>query len=526
MRTFVLGDINTNKQIFEKQVKAKTEKLVKFFGEEYRESIEKKIEKTLFIVTERKDFRHSQHVLHEIVWKFLHSNSYDFIEYLPLDLEQKYYLYNDEYILKTIDNFLEDENLSVKNNIEFRAVTMAFINKHGEGYGIYGVDAYFADKYFNDPAYIDRLEENVKKIGISTIKEALLNSKTYWSKHFKKRYKEVKDGFYENYFSALKLRFNDDEILCAKELEKQFGERSKGVILDDFGFMFNANIPQVYLKFFSMNKEFMHDCDEYMFAKMFELLTGEKKSFEEYLKDEDLKAKIEKINQNLGKKFAKRKENSKTTDNLPTLRKFFEDEHLDEIDGYFKNLDDYIKYRSNAAAYFYPGKTKNNEINHSIVLSKNYKKAITHEMLHSAFQSQDNNAVSGIANENVYNEALNEVLTEYFACLIDDNFSRNFHSTHFCIYSSAFPLLKNFLKNNLDVLKRCYASNSLEELANLIGKENLDNLCECLTNLLYTSQINDYCAAQIKYEMRKKEKIPAIEDLKNLMNEIEENLSV
>ena len=90
----------------------------------------------------------------------------------------------------------------------------------------------------------------------------------------------------------------------------------------------------------------MHDCDEYMFAKMFELLTGEKKSFEEYLKDEDLKAKIEKINQNLGKKFAKRKENSKTTDNLPTLRKFFEDEHLDEIDGYFKNLDDYIKYRS------------------------------------------------------------------------------------------------------------------------------------------------------------------------------------
>ena len=87
-------------------------------------------------------------------------------------------------------------------------------------------------------------------------------------------------------------------------------------------------------------------------------------------------------------------------------------------------------------------------------------------------------------------------------------------------------MLKDFLKDNLDVLKRCYANNSIEELEDLIGKENLNKLCEKLDALLYTEPTNGYTATQVKKALRKKEKIPAIEDLKNLMNEIKENLSV
>ncbi len=523
MRTFVLGDINKNKQAFESRVKARVEKLVKFFGEEYRTSIEKKIDKTLFVVTDRK-YLSSQQDMASLIKIFLSSGMGDFIEYLPINDAEKTSLYNDRYALKIIKDLIEEENLSVKNNIEFRAMIIAHVQNYGRRYGIPMLFPEWIKENFNNPDYIKQLEGYVKRIRIDAIKHTLKSSLTLWNKETKKSYEVSKNQFYETYFSALKLKLNDNEILCAKELEKHFGKRIREIVLNDGCFMNNANIAQVYLDFLRIDRNFMHDCDEQMFAKMFELLTGEKKEFEEYLKDETLMSKIDKINQSLGKKLSKRKQNSKTNENLQTVRKHFEEEHIVDMDQRLDELENFIEFKINCGAYFSPSKKSNGEIHHLIVLPKHSAMSITHEMTHSAFQSENDIDKTGVADFPHY-RALNEVLTEYFACLIED-FDYKYQSTHFNFYSAAFPLLKDFLKDNLDVLKRCYANNSIEELEDLIGKENLNKLCEKLDALLYTEPTNGYTATQVKKALRKKEKIPAIEDLKNLMNEIKENLSV
>ena len=524
MRTIVLGDINTNKQALEKQVKAKTEKLVKFFGEEYRTSIEKKIEKTLFVVTER-NYLSSQQDMAALIKIFLSSGMGNFIEYLPIDDAEKSNLYNDKYVLNIINNLLKEENFDVKNNIEFRAMMIADVRNHWILYGMRQKPDDWIKENFNNPDYIKQLEKCVKKIGIDAIKHTLKASLILWNKDTKKMYEASKKQFYESYFSALKLKLNDNEILCAKELEKQFGKRVREIVLNESCFMNNTNIAQVYLDFFRINQELMQDCDVEMFAKMFELLTGEKKEFEEYLKDEALMSKIDKINQNLGKKLSKRKQNSKTSENLQTVRKHFEEEHIVDMDQYLEELENFIEFKIGCEAYFSPSKKSNGEVHHLIALPKHSAISITHEMIHSAFQSENDRNMTGVANFPNY-RGLNEVLTEYFTCLIEDDSSYKFRSTHFNNYSAAFPLLKDFLKENLDVLKRCYANNSLKELEDLIGKENLDKLSEKLDALLYTEPTESFTATKVKTALRKKEKIPAIEDLKNLMNEIEENLSV
>lgn len=78
---------------------------------------------------------------------------------------------------------------------------------------------------------------------------------------------------------------------------------------------------------------------------------------------------------------------------------------------------------------------------------------------------------------------LNEVITDYFACKIyeqckKDSFEVGYAPYQSSAYSRCFGLLKNFIEENLELIKKCKMSTEPNSFQKAIGKENFKRLAD------------------------------------------------
>lgn len=114
-------------------------------------------------------------------------------------------------------------------------------------------------------------------------------------------------------------------------------------------------------------------------------------------------------------------------------------------------------------------------------------------------------------------EQLNEVINDYFSIKITEIF----HSENEVIgkggkfvssYSRAFPLLKDFIEENQDLLIKSRLTGNHLNFANFLGQENFNRLADCVTEFL---SFNDIERSHIYESIIDKTDIEKIAELKN-----------
>lgn len=118
-------------------------------------------------------------------------------------------------------------------------------------------------------------------------------------------------------------------------------------------------------------------------------------------------------------------------------------------------------------------------------------------------------------------ELLNEVINDYFSIKVadiylseNDKIGKNENMVGGTSYSRAFPLLKDFIEENQDLLVKSRLSGDHQSFARFLGQENFDRLADCITQFL---SFGDYERADIYGNIRSKagiNKIPELKDYK------------
>lgn len=98
----------------------------------------------------------------------------------------------------------------------------------------------------------------------------------------------------------------------------------------------------------------------------------------------------------------------------------------------------------------------------------------------------------------MYNNMLNEIITDYFAMQITKiatkrNLKIGLQQNNPSAYSYAFPFFENFIENNKKTIIDCFFDNSLDKLTASVGTKNFNNLAELAKKFLDLSYYITNC---------------------------------
>lgn len=114
-------------------------------------------------------------------------------------------------------------------------------------------------------------------------------------------------------------------------------------------------------------------------------------------------------------------------------------------------------------------------------------------------------------------ELLNEVINDYFSIQVTNIYNKKndkigLDGEFVSSYSFGFPLLKDFIEENKDVLVKSRLTQDHQYFARIIGQENFDKLADCVTEFL---SINELTRSDIYKSIKNKTGIKGIGELKN-----------
>ncbi len=477
MVVFEVGGRTLTEGSFRHVIEAEIEKLVEFFGEEYRAKIEEKIYNSNYVIADRKRIdsnSKSINVLH------------DFLKEIGADLAPDLLRNHDENsTLKFINKFKEWalSSPNVKDNVEYRAFWASYFeNLDTKDFDTYqGKYEHFLKMRakFNDPEFIENLQKRIDSIqSFQVLKEAFgawIDKRMY--------YEYYKLGQSSEYAAQLKWYLNSKQILCRQELARVFG---KNKLLDIIIENENEDISKTFIDYITKKPELRSSDDEFDYKRMFDELTGEHLSLQEY--ETKYEKQIAQISSTLHEKFEKmdnEKDSGLIRGTLSKLEEYLKNQGVKDVDDAINRFIIYMKKLDDAAAYHSSLETENGRINF-VALPEDFQFSLTHETLH-AISSDENSNKTGFDNHET-TTALNEVITEFLALKIDNRKAENLDSKLTCNYSAAFPLMEEFLNKNLDKIKTFYLNGDVESFKKFIGAENFEQLCQNLTELLNLSK--------------------------------------
>ena len=516
MVVFEIGGRSLTEGSFRHVIETEIEKLVEFFGEKYRAKIEEKIYNTNYVIADRKRIDSKEKALDTLN---------EFIKEIGADLAPDLLRNHDENSILNFINKIKEwaiSNPNVKDDVEYRAFWASYFEnldtKNFESYQ--GKYEHFCNMRakFNDPEFIENLQKRVNGIqSFQVLKKAFgawINKRFY--------YEYYKQGRATEYAAQLKWYLNSKQIACRQELSKVFGEER---LLDIYIEHENEDISKTFIDYLNKKPELRNKDDEFDYTIMFDKLTGEHLTLQEY--ETKYEKQIAQISSTLHEKFEKmdkEKDSKLVRGTLSKLQEYLESQGVKDVDDVINRFIIYMKKLDDAAAYHSSLETENGKISF-VALPEDFQFSLTHETLHAISGDEKSNK-TGFDNYET-TTALNEVITEFFALKIDSRKAENSDSKLTCSYSAAFPIMERFLNNNIDKIKTFYLNGDTESFKNFIGVENFEQLCKNLTELLNFSQKVPHLTLKVEQILRdpsscKNEKLlQAINNVAKIIQSIE-----
>ncbi len=388
----------------------------------------------------------------------------------------------------------------------------------------------------------EKHNKNNSKLALESNKEKVLNNLKIMIKLWDNKYESLEQDIINNREKSIKnlQKFEGNKINFHK-LRLQMVEKLFLKHLDKSGFKFNSNA-------FESKEEYLETIDDYLcnskirnpieirqFIKLFRSMGFEYgQIYEDYLKDDKLMAffwnnKIQRDYRKIDENLLKiRIENNLYFDNV--IKDIQKEGNVYGINEFASSLFSYLN-SGHIGGYVTTTFVNDNIITHCIVPQyfSLCTKVLVHEMCHiidinfnnekkgkyskCGFDILENstNENSCVYNvdkvvENNYNyknkvkkygkyELFNEVINDYFANKIaekmkKDNFEVGEGIDSLSRYSQAFPLIKEFIEENIDILKEYKLNTSINSFGNFIGKENFSDLATAINNF-FTLDFHD-----------------------------------
>ncbi len=480
MVVFEIGSRSLTEESFKHVVETEIEKLVKFFGEENRDKIEDTIYNTIYVIGDRKKIDSKEKIL-ESLQSFLCAADADFV----FDL-LKLRNYNEDNFFNFFNKFQEwaQSTPNIEENAEYRAFCASYFEKSDEKEIVtcQGKHEHFLEMRanFNKPEFIENLQKRVDDFQkFSIIIKAI--SKVW--EDVKQECELLKQNHVSEYNQQLKWYLGTKQTICRQELAHVFGEDRLGNISITHE---NDDISKTFINYITKNPDFISLDDKIEFDVMFKQITGEDLTLQEY--ETKYEKQIKQLRETLHSKFEKidkEKTSGLVKSTLLRLQEYLKEQGVKDVDKILDRFLIYMKKLDGSAAYYKTLKTENDNIDF-IALPRDFQFSLTHETLHSIAKVENSNQ-TGFDNCRA-TIALNEVLTEFLALKIDERKAENLNSKLTCCYSSAFPIMEEFLNKNLDKIKAFYLKGDIESFKKFIGEENFEQLCSSLTQLLNLSE--------------------------------------
>ncbi len=471
---YELGGDSVSAKRVDDLIKQTQEKLIKFFGEKYRNQIIQKISKTKYIFVRKCSLDYDEDV--ESKYK---DPVKSYVEARFGSFEKL----NNTYIQGTTitkDNFLSilhNAKDSFKVDDNFLNIILAF------NYWLY--------KQTPTKDLADKIVGDIQNYHLTYIFDMILHDYIAFS-----NFLNYKFHVYKKTQKALNLTEREEVVFDC--LEQVFGDN----------LTVNLRIAPVYLIYSGLkDKTKLTDEQKHTFENMFNELTGKTLNYNDYIEDESFMNKLSQLDSSIQQKMAEKHLNQAESDNfvrisLPMLKTLTSnytngDAVFEEIYNFVKNKFDWIGFQ---IRLFH-----NNGLCDSciILMDESDSHILSHETIHAISSKDDGSSIGFRTDDSNY--ALNEVITEMFALMADGYSLSTYEGAHLNYYTAAIPILKKFVFKHLKKIKEFYLSSDIQGFQNFIGLENYSDLCNIVSDILERAREKEYTATQIEVFIKKPE---------------------
>lgn len=473
---------------------------VKFYGEKYRDKITERLTNTTYIFSDcagnvdtyngiKLYFENKKIELTKSFYKELgvnlKSNNLSFIDFKNWQETLKNYkdiqslppvLFNFLASYLKLDNlYMEDQQqqlnkllLDKKSNLKLQKVLFKF-------------DELYKTKYKQN---FDYLESEMQRIS-KPYQEIFENSSK-----INEKYRELRINLIKNY---LKTNFDLD-----------IGENTDIVnvyenILSTRNFALISTESRTLISQLATKKNFC-------FKSVDDILNN--KEFKELLINKSLKKQLEELEDDRAKELLEYNLAYKKLEKILKESDIYPSGILSTLKDYILNADNIIAYVDHTFKYSTPNSpyavcvypsllsinnsTIVHELNHIVTcdILQNLPFSVYYKCgFYTGILDKDINLFIGSRGSSY----LNEVINDYIAVKINDMMEKDGISLGIkpnspSAYSKAFPLLKDFIEENLDAIIECYMSNDSEIASKRFGNEVLDTLGNITYQLLYNEK--------------------------------------
>ena len=357
----------------------------------------------------------------------------------------------------------------------------------------------------------------------------------------KERDEKIKQVYSElEYIDRLKENYSN-------QIVNLFDKNVAGYVID-FDSMAQFKKNELYQTFNDLmaRKRFVTNYDKERFVKLFKTFGIEHNSYEEYMADDEIKIIFNEQLYNEYDELVEKHLEAKVINN-PFIQKIrYELESEGKVYGINEllNIVNYFIQSPEKMGGLVISRKIDDKVKQICILPQGLElcdNVLFHEFNHILESDISNDLTKDISGLNIYEindtdsiydvkkvinpdndedkigykyQLLNEVVNDYFSTQVTNNsINRN---GYICnggnidsFYSEGFPLLKDLIEENKDILIKSVLTEDHQYFARMIGQENFDKLADCVTEFLY---FNDFQRREIYKSIVRKTGIKVIDE--------------
>ncbi len=478
MLAFQLGGSNHTRAEFEKTIAIETEKLVSFFGENFRAQITDKINSTIFVIVDRIANFRSANLEREkqLVQGFIDQEFGTAYKYMDIDYPIGYNLLTD--FIVTFKWLLKQDHplQAISENKVMLPFLVSYLMKNQDFSKLRSLQLKIFKKNFSTQELRKILLENFDDNSLKSLLQRIYQN---YTNSIAAEYEILQQSNANNYYNDIAFSLTEEEVMTRCILGEVFSlGRLREIEINTPNH--EEDISAIFIKFVNClrSRQILDANTKSQFENMLFLLTGKKLRYEQYFTPEIINLIEVAIDKYTTEKQAMQ-ENNQGDKILHTpigeFYKFITENFCmgkDEVE--MQDLGRFITHALNWGAYMQPIRSKSTGEWISIVVVPADCYGLTHELVHT-ISTSSSTGMSGI--EYSQNDtALNEFITELLA-LLTNKMDINDYSV-LNSYMSALPIIGEFVLAQIKQIKTLYLNNDMNALQELFGDVELSRLCK------------------------------------------------
>ncbi len=478
MLAFQLGGSNRTRAEFDKIISVETEKLVSFFGEDFRVQITDKINSTIFVIVDRIANFRSANLEREkqLVQSFIDQEFGTAYQYMDIDFPIGYNLLTD-FIITFKWLLKQDHPLqAISENKVMLPFLVSYLMKNQDFSKLRSSQLQDFKKNLTTQEMEKMLLENFDDNSLKALLQRIYQN---YSKSIAAEYEILQLSNANNYYNDIAFSLTEEEVMTRCVLGDVFSlGRLREIEINTQNH--EEDISAVFIKFVNClrSRQILDANTKSQFENMLFLLTGKKLKYEQYFTPEIINLIEVAIDKYTTEKQAMKEDNQGEKILHTPIGEFYryisENFCMGEDEMEIQELGKYITQAFNCGAYMQPIRSKSTGKWISLVVVPPDYYGLTHELVHT-ISTSSSTGMSGVE----YSQketALNEFITELLALLTNKIDVNNYDMLN--AYMSALPILGEFVLAQIKQIKTLYLNNDMNALQELFGDLELSRLCK------------------------------------------------